>query len=370
MLAAGAAEAAQRVLGDVVAALHRDVLDRIRHVRDGDLEESVRDFLRRARRARSSRATSAASAANFARTTAASSGWSPAGPNTRGKSAGIELADHHVAVGDGQRPAAPVRRRAGIRAGRFGPDAKARAVERQIEPPPAATVWMRIIGAREPHAGDLGDERALVLAGVVRDVGRRAAHVEADDLVEAREPRNLDRADDAAGRTRQDRVLALEAMGVGQPAARLHELQPRQSVPRLRATARALRSPRARARPGARSVAGSATGTRRRPSCRRARRASSAGTPRATPRPARIRARARAARARARAAESDSRASARSRPRRCPHRAPRELAPRRRRGRAAARSRRARRCARRPRSRARRAASAARSCRTKSLGRF
>ena len=78
---------------------------------------------------------------------------------------------------------------------------------------------MRIIGARKPHAGDLGDERALVLAGVVRDVGRRAAHVEADDPVEAGEPRHLDGADDAARRSRQDRVLALEAVRVGQPAA-------------------------------------------------------------------------------------------------------------------------------------------------------
>ena len=49
MLAAGAAEAAQRVLGDVVAALDRDVLDRVRHVRDRDLQEAVGDLLRRAR---------------------------------------------------------------------------------------------------------------------------------------------------------------------------------------------------------------------------------------------------------------------------------------------------------------------------------
>ena len=78
----------------------------------------------------------------------------------------------------------------------------------------------------QPHSRDLGHERALVLSGVMRDVGRGAAHVEADDLVEARELRDLHRPDDAAGRTGQDRVLALKTVRVGQSAGRLHELQP------------------------------------------------------------------------------------------------------------------------------------------------
>ena len=59
----------------------------------------------------------------------------------------------------------------------------------------------------------------------MRDVGRRAAHVESDDPVEAGEARHLDRADDASGGTREDRVLALEQVRVGEPARRLHELQ-------------------------------------------------------------------------------------------------------------------------------------------------
>ena len=41
VLARGSAEAAQRVLRDVVPALHGNVLDRVCHVFDGDLEESV-----------------------------------------------------------------------------------------------------------------------------------------------------------------------------------------------------------------------------------------------------------------------------------------------------------------------------------------
>ena len=47
VLAAGAAEAVQRIAGDVVAALHRDFLDRIGHVLDRDLDEAVGDLFRR-----------------------------------------------------------------------------------------------------------------------------------------------------------------------------------------------------------------------------------------------------------------------------------------------------------------------------------
>ena len=171
-------------------------------------------------------ATSAASAANFVRTTSASSGSSPCAAEHAREEPGIELADHHVAVGDGERPAAPVRRGARVRARGFRADAKARAVER-ADRAAARRDGVDLHHRRaQPHARDLGDERPLVLAGPVGDVGRRAAHVEADDAVEPGEPRDLDRADDAAGRPRQDRVLALEAVRVGQPAGALHELQP------------------------------------------------------------------------------------------------------------------------------------------------
>ena len=45
VLAAGAAEAVERVARHVVAALHRDLLDRVRHVLDRDLDEAVGDLL-------------------------------------------------------------------------------------------------------------------------------------------------------------------------------------------------------------------------------------------------------------------------------------------------------------------------------------
>ena len=201
-----------------------------------------------------------------------------AGPNTCGNRSGSSLPTITLQSVTVERTAAAIRGGPRIGARRLGPDAKARAVERADR---AAARRDRVDAHHrraQAHARHLRHERALVLARPVRDVGGRAAHVEADDAVEAGQPRHLHRADDAAGGSGQDRVLALEQMRVGEPAARLHELQ---AQARCGAAAG-----RARARPARRSGAGSATGRRRPPSCRRATRASSAGSPRATPTPA------------------------------------------------------------------------------------
>ena len=47
VLSAGAAKTLQGVMRDVIAACHRHLLDRIGHVLDGDLDETLRHFLRR-----------------------------------------------------------------------------------------------------------------------------------------------------------------------------------------------------------------------------------------------------------------------------------------------------------------------------------
>src|SRR6478735_9957924 len=44
MLASGAAEAVERVARDVIPALHGNLLDRVRHVFDRDLDESISDL--------------------------------------------------------------------------------------------------------------------------------------------------------------------------------------------------------------------------------------------------------------------------------------------------------------------------------------
>jgi hypothetical protein len=87
VLAARAAEGRQHVARHVVAALHGNLLDRVRHAADRDLQEAFGERLGRLAPAGTAWISSA-SAANFATTPSRSSGWSAFGPNTRGKCSG------------------------------------------------------------------------------------------------------------------------------------------------------------------------------------------------------------------------------------------------------------------------------------------
>ena len=73
------------------------------------------------------------------------------------------------------------------------------------------------------HARDLRLEGALELAVEMRDVGRSAAHVEADDALEAGADAGARHRHHAARGARQDRVLAGEEPGRREPARRHHE---------------------------------------------------------------------------------------------------------------------------------------------------
>ncbi len=226
MLPAGAAEAAQRVFGDVVAALDRDLLDGVRHVLDGDLEEALGDRDRRAAVAGGA-GDNIAELGEFAGDDVDIDRRIALRAEHAREEARLQLAEHDVAVGDGERPAAAVAGRTRIGARRFRPDAVARAVER-ADRAAAGGHGVDVHHRRaHAHARHHRLEAALVFAGVMRHVGRGAAHVEADDLVEPAHLRRAHRADDAAGRARQDRILALEAPRIGKAAIRLHEQQPR-----------------------------------------------------------------------------------------------------------------------------------------------
>ena len=224
VLAAGAAERAQRVLGHVVAALHRDLLDRVGHVADRDVDEALGDGFR-CHRGR----TVARDRVGHLREARTNHVRIERLVGSRSEHAreivGLHLAEQHVAVGDRERSAAAIARRTRVGTGRVGPDAQPRTVEVQDRAAAGRDGVDAHHRRAHPHARDLGLELALELAGVVRDVGRRAAHVEADHAVEARALAGARHADDAAGRTGQDRVLAVEAARVGQAAVRLHELQ-------------------------------------------------------------------------------------------------------------------------------------------------
>ena len=255
VLAARAAEAVERVAGDVIAALHRNFLDRVRHVLDRDLDEAVGDLLGFA-------------TADLLRQVGEGIAYSMRverqvlrGAEDLREEIRNELADHHIGVGDGQRPAAPVAFRARIGAGRIGPDAEARAVEMQDRAAAGRDGMDQHHRRAHAHAGDLGLERALVFAVEMRHVGRGAAHVEADEAIETRLPSGFRHSDHAAGGTGQDRVLALEQFGSGQSAGRHHEHQSR-SGSSLR---------RGPCPPAPHIGAGSATDRRPPPWCRRGR---------------------------------------------------------------------------------------------------
>ena len=223
VLAAGAAEAIERVAGDVVAALHRDLLDRIRHVLDRDAQKAVRDLLRPSDR----RPPPSPAPRIFSpRPRRRAAGPAPAQKSSeRNPGSACRPSHWHRSPTAGRRGGsrpAPDRRRQ-----ESGPTRKRAPSKCRIEPPPAATVWMSIIGARmRTPATSVSNVRSYV-AGEMRHVGGGAPHVEADQALEARRAAALDHPDHAARRPRQDRVLALEQLGCRQAAGRGHEHEAR-----------------------------------------------------------------------------------------------------------------------------------------------
>ncbi len=220
VLATGAAEAVERVACHVVAALHRDLLDRIGHVLDRDLDEAVGHVLGRAAVADLAREPRERLAHRIVIERQV-----PPGAEDPREEIRHELADHHVGVGEGERSAAAIALGSGIGAGAVRADPETRAVEMQDRA--AARRHGMDQHHRRTHANarDLRLEGALVLAVEMRDVGRSAAHVEADQAMEAGLAPGLGHADDPAGRSRKNGVLALKQIGGGEPARRHHEHQ-------------------------------------------------------------------------------------------------------------------------------------------------
>ncbi len=204
VLAARASEAVERVVRDVIAALHGNLLDRIGHVLDRDLDEAVGDvFGLSAADLLGEIGEGHAHGMRVERQALRRS------ENLR-KEIGDELADHHVGVGDGERSVAPVAFRAGIGARRIRADAETGAVKMQDRTAAGGDGVDQHHRRAHAHAGDFRLEGALVLAVEMRHVGRGAAHVEADEAVQPGLLSGLRHPDHAAGRTGQNRVLALE----------------------------------------------------------------------------------------------------------------------------------------------------------------
>jgi hypothetical protein len=171
------------------------------------------------------RSMSAASVRNCSATTPASSDASPALAEHGREELRLNPAEQHVAIRHGQRTAASIRRWTGIGTGGLRANSQPDAVELANR---AAAGCNRVnLHQRraQPDSRDFSVECPLVLASEMRDVSRRPAHVEADDLADSRLLCRARGTDDAAGGTGKNRVLAVELLRIGEPARRLHELQ-------------------------------------------------------------------------------------------------------------------------------------------------
>ncbi len=195
VLAAGAAEAIERVTRHVIATLHGNLLDRVRHVLDRDLDEAVGDFLRAL--AADLLRQIIEIVAHGLRIERLVLGW----PEDLREEIGDQFPDHHIGIGHRQRPAAAVTSRARIGAGAIGADAETRAVEMQDRAAAGGDRVNEHHGRAHAHAGDFGLKRALVFAVEMGDICRCAAHVEADQPVEAGLLSRFRHADHATGRS-------------------------------------------------------------------------------------------------------------------------------------------------------------------------
>ena len=222
MLSARPAEAVEREASGVMTARDRHRADGMRHIGDRDRDEALGRFLGAHR--------AAGGVLDFAQHLVHSRQGGVSierlvgiGAECRGKSVGLELAEDQVAIGHRQRPALPITRRAGLGAGALRADGKARAVE----PADRAAASGDGVDAHhrcpDSHPGDAVLAVALVFAGVERDVGRSAAHVEADHALEPGAAAGLRHADDPARGAGQDRILAAKRDRRGKAAIRLHE---------------------------------------------------------------------------------------------------------------------------------------------------
>ena len=211
MLAAGPAEAVQRVFRHVIAALGRDFLDGICHVFDGDAAKTCRGFFRPPRIA-GGLPDFLGQRLELLHDDLAVQGLVCRRAEDLRKKVRHDAAHHDIAVGHGERPAAAVAGRSRIGPGAVRSDPVARAVEVQDRAAARRHGMDLHHGRAHAHAGHLGFEGPLVLAVVVRHIRGRAAHIEGDDLVHAAHSRRADRTDDAARRTRKDGVLALKEL--------------------------------------------------------------------------------------------------------------------------------------------------------------
>ena len=232
MLARRAAEGQQRESGRILSLSQGKVSDRVGHACDGHLQELVRETFDPA--VRPVLAVQVGGNCCEAKTCRLDVERLAARCAEHGRKAFRPYApEHDVAVGDGRRAAPAVAGRPGVGARRFRTHLQPAVGESHDRPAPCRDRMDVHHRDPEPDAVDLGREPAWQLACEQADVGRRAAHVEADEPARpARLPYGR-HPDDATRRPGEHAVDATEAVGVDEAAVALHQQQLGRAEPLL-----------------------------------------------------------------------------------------------------------------------------------------
>ena len=170
MLPARPAEAGQGMAGHIVPARDRDLADRVGHIGDCDLDEAFGQGFARDRLACFSFDAAGQRGELFAHHRAVDRLIASGAEYVR-ELIGHQLAQHHVAIGNGQRPAAAIARRARHSSGAVRSDHQ----PPHIEPADRSAACRHGVDPQhrraDPHPGNAGFAVTLKRSGIVADIG-------------------------------------------------------------------------------------------------------------------------------------------------------------------------------------------------------
>ena len=177
MLSARPAETGQCIFGDVIATLNRDLLDRVGHVLHRDLQKAFRHF--RGRPVVAGRGFDLGrKCGKLCVNHIAVQRLVLARAEDRREKFRLQLAQHHVAIGDRQRSAPAICRRPRIGTGRFRTDTVAAAIEEADRTTTRRDGMNHHHRRAHAHPRDQRFKGAFIFAVVMRNIRGGATHIE------------------------------------------------------------------------------------------------------------------------------------------------------------------------------------------------
>src|SRR5579884_254868 len=220
MLSPSAAEACERIARHVMPSCDGDLPYCRSHVVDGYLEKALRNFI-----ASSGAPKLIGNLLQATRCSVTIKRLITTRPKDSGELRGVNTPKEQIAIGHRQRAASTITGRPRICAGTFGSDPETHAIEAADG---AAARGNRVdLHHRRPDPNTSDEALIGKLEGsrVMRDVGRRSAHVEADQPIAAMRLARGNHSNDAPCRARKNCILATKGCGLGETAVRLHEVK-------------------------------------------------------------------------------------------------------------------------------------------------